>query len=58
MGEMGNAYKILTGEPERKRPHGRPKCKWEDTILMNCKEVECEGVNWIQLAQDSVQCAA
>jgi hypothetical protein len=28
MGEMRNAYKILVGKPEGKRPLGRPKRKW------------------------------
>jgi hypothetical protein len=25
-----NAYKILVGKPEGKRPLGRPRCRWED----------------------------
>jgi hypothetical protein len=33
MGEMRNVYNILVGEPEGKRPLGRPRCKWEDLIL-------------------------
>jgi hypothetical protein len=28
-GEMRNACKILVGNPEGKRPVGRPKCRWE-----------------------------
>jgi hypothetical protein len=30
MGEMINAYTILVGKPEDKRPLGRPRCRWED----------------------------
>jgi hypothetical protein len=38
MVEMRKAYKILVGKPEGKRPHGRPKCRWEDNIEMGLKE--------------------
>jgi hypothetical protein len=33
--EMRNAYKILTGKPEGKRPLRRSRCKWEDNIEMD-----------------------
>jgi len=39
MGEMRNAYKILVGKPERKRPLGRPERRWEDNIRMDIGEV-------------------
>jgi len=32
--------------------HGKRPCRWEDTIKMCFVEVGCEGVDWIQLAQD------
>jgi hypothetical protein len=32
MGEMKNAYKIVVGKPNGKRPLGRPRRKWEDNI--------------------------
>jgi hypothetical protein len=32
MGEMRNAYKILVIKPERKRPLGGSRCRWEDNI--------------------------
>jgi hypothetical protein len=31
-GENKNAYWILVGKPEGKRPLGRPRHRWEDTI--------------------------
>jgi hypothetical protein len=34
MGEKRNAYRILVGEPEGKRPLGRPRCRWVDNIKM------------------------
>jgi hypothetical protein len=30
----------------------RPKHRWEDNITMNCREIECERVEQIQLDQD------
>ncbi|KAJ4432312.1 hypothetical protein ANN_20931 [Periplaneta americana] len=34
MGEFRNAYRVLVGRPERKRPLGRPRRRWEDNIKM------------------------
>jgi hypothetical protein len=31
-GEERNAYSILVGNPEGKRPLGRPRRRWEDDI--------------------------
>jgi hypothetical protein len=50
MGEMRNSYKSLVGKPEGRRPHGRPRHRWED-IRMNHREIWCESVHWINLAQ-------
>jgi hypothetical protein len=49
---MINAYKIWIGKSEGKRPLGRPRCRWEDSIRMDLREIGWEGVNWIHLAQD------
>jgi hypothetical protein len=43
--------KILVGKPERKRPLGRPRCRWEDDIEMNLGEIGWGGIEWIDLAQ-------
>jgi hypothetical protein len=40
------------GKPKGKRPLGRPRHKWEDNIMTDLQEVECWGVDWIDLAQD------
>jgi hypothetical protein len=45
-GEKRNAYRILVGKPERKRPLGKPKRGWVDNIKMNLK-----GMVWIGLMQ-------
>jgi hypothetical protein len=36
-GEKRNAYRILMGSREGKRPLGRPRHKWEDNIKMNAR---------------------
>jgi len=38
--------------PEGKRPLVRPRRGWEDNIKIDLQEVECEGIDWIDLAQD------
>jgi hypothetical protein len=42
----------LVCEPERKRPLGRPNCRWEDNIKTDLKEIEWEGVDRMYLAQN------
>jgi hypothetical protein len=41
---MRNVYNIVVGEPEGKRPLGRPKYRWEDNIRLDLREVVWEGV--------------
>jgi hypothetical protein len=55
MGETGNAYRILVGKPEGKRPVGRPRHRWENTIKMDLREMGWGGMDWINLAQDRDQ---
>jgi hypothetical protein len=55
MGETRNAYRILVGKPERKRPLGRPRRRCVDNIKMNLREIGRDGVDWIELAQDRDQ---
>ena len=45
MEEGRSAFKILTGKPTGKRPLGRPRPIWEDSIRKNLKEVNT--INWI-----------
>jgi len=46
------AYRVLVGKPEEKRPHGRPRCRWEDIIKTDLQGVGWVGMDWINLAQD------
>jgi hypothetical protein len=43
MGEMRDAYKILAGKPERRRPLGRSRHRWEDNIKMDLKIIMMRG---------------
>jgi hypothetical protein len=52
MGEVKNAYSISVGKPERKRPLGRPKRRWEDNIRMYLRLVGWQNVDWMRLVQD------
>jgi hypothetical protein len=55
MEQMRKAYKILVGKSERKRPLGRPRRRWEDSIRTHLAEIGWEGVDWMKMAQDSGQ---
>jgi hypothetical protein len=45
MGEKRNAYRLLVGKQERKRPLGRPRRRWADNIRMYLGEVGWGDVN-------------
>jgi hypothetical protein len=49
-GEKRNAYRILVGKPEGRRPLGRPKHRWVDSIKIDRREMGWDGMNWINLA--------
>jgi hypothetical protein len=51
MGEIRNAYQILTLKPEGKRPIGIYRQRWCDNIRMDLREIGWDGVDWIYLAQ-------
>jgi hypothetical protein len=50
-----NAYRILVGMPEGKRPLGRPRRTWVDNIKMDLREIGWDGMDWIDLAQNMDQ---
>jgi hypothetical protein len=51
-GKNRNAYRILVGKPEGKRPLRRPRRRWKDNIKMDLREIGWGGVDWIDLARD------
>jgi hypothetical protein len=51
-GQKRNAYRLLVGKPEGRRPLGRPRRRWLDNIRMYLVEVGWGDVDWIGLAQD------
>ena len=52
MKEGRSAFKIVTGIPAGKRPLGRPRCRWEDNITMDLKEIGINTRNWVDSVQD------
>jgi hypothetical protein len=51
VGEERKVYRVLVGQPEGKRPLGRPRCRWEDGIRMDLRETGWGSVEWTQLAE-------
>ena len=45
-------YRVLVGKPEGNIPLERPRHRWEDNIKVGLQELECGGMDWIELAQD------
>jgi hypothetical protein len=52
MGETINAYRILVGKPEGKRPLGRSRRSRVNNIKIDLREIGWDGMDWIDLAQD------
>ena len=52
MTERRGVYMVLVGKSEGKRPLRRPRRRWENNIKMDFLEVECGGMDWIDLAKD------
>jgi hypothetical protein len=50
MGEKRNAYRILLGKPEEKRPLGKPRRTWVNNIKMDLREIGWSDMDWTDLA--------
>jgi hypothetical protein len=50
--EKRNVYRVLVGKPERKRPLGRPRRRWEDNIKIDFREIGWGVREWNDLTQD------
>jgi hypothetical protein len=55
MREKRNAYRLLVGKPEGKRPLGRARSWRVDDIKMDLRDIGWDGMDWIDLAQDRDQ---
>jgi hypothetical protein len=49
-GERRGIHRVLVGKPDSNRPLWRTRHIWEDNIKMDLQEVECGGMDWIELA--------
>jgi hypothetical protein len=54
-GDNRNAYRILVGKLERKRPLERSRPSWVHNIKMDPKQIEWGSMEWIDLTQDRDQ---
>jgi hypothetical protein len=54
-GDNRNAYRILVGKPEGRRPLGRPRRRKVHNIKIDLREIEWDGVDWVDLDQDRDQ---
>jgi hypothetical protein len=50
MGAKKNGFKILVGNPEGKRSLGIPRCRWEDNVKMDLREIGWGGMDQNDLA--------
>jgi hypothetical protein len=50
MEEKRNAYRILVGKPEGRRPLGRPRHRWVDSTENDLRGIGWNGMDWIDLA--------
>jgi hypothetical protein len=53
--EEEESYMILVENPEGKRPLRVPGCRWVNNVKLNHREIGCDGVDWIDMAQDKYQ---
>jgi hypothetical protein len=51
VGDRIGAYRVLVARPQGRRPLGRPRRRWEDSIKMDLQE-GWGGMDWIDMAQD------
>jgi hypothetical protein len=51
-GEKRNAYRLLVGKQEGRRPLGRPRRRWVDNVEVDLREIGWGGVDCIGLAKD------
>lgn len=50
-----NVYTVIVVNPERKRPLGISRRRWEDEVKTDLNWRGCEGMNCFRVSQDTVQ---
>jgi hypothetical protein len=58
MGAKRNAYRILVGKSEGRRPLGRPRRRCVDDIKIDLRKIGWDDMDWIGLAKDRDQLRA
>jgi hypothetical protein len=56
VGEKRNAYRLLVGKPEERRPLGRPRRRWLDNIRMDLVEVMWTELVWLRIRTVESSC--
>jgi len=52
LGERRGVYSVLVGKPERERPLGRPRRKWEENMKMGLRDWDVgvwTGSSWLRI---------
>jgi hypothetical protein len=57
-GKKRNAYRILVGKPQGKRPLERPGRRWVGNIKMDVREIRWGSMDWIDRSHDRDQWSA
>ena len=47
MEQSRNAYRVLVGKPDGKKPLWRPRHRWEGNIKIALREVDCDAGDWM-----------
>jgi len=50
--ERRSVDRFMVGKPEKKRPLGIPRSRWDDNIKIDLQELGCGDIVWIGLAQN------
>jgi hypothetical protein len=51
-GEKRNAYRILVGKPEGRRPLGTLRRRWVHNIKIDLRAIVCDGMDCTYVAQN------
>jgi hypothetical protein len=54
-GENRNTYSVLVRKPQRNKPPGISRSRWEDSIKTAFRGIGLDGMDWIDPAQDREQ---